>query len=1110
MNNNSWFKKEKPMLTLPGLGGGSASNLYWSAGSTEPKTYIDDVFSIYCYRGNNGSVASRSINNGIKLGNANAGNSVDFDGSDDYLFIPDSTDFDMDSSDFTMECWYYPRSNPSWVGLIAQWPNGNYNTTNSWTLEPVGGTLNFYYCMTNGTLSNVAAPGSIQTNQWQHCAIVKKNNQLKCFLNGSGSSWVTLSATLQNSTEPLTIGGLVAPSSGSGWANGRISNVRITKGQCLYENNFTPSTEPLTTTSQGAVASNVKLLCCNSRFIGSATVTPNPIQVKSTPMASNGPFTASDGAGGLIWTKSRTSNSYPQHALIDTERGVGQELQTNSNANENYHAERINSFDNSGYKMGNSARYNANNVDYVSWTFKRATGFFDCVTWTGNSTAGRQIPHQLGCKPGLIILKSSSANGEPWYIYQKDLGATKHLKFDTGQASTNTEPWNNTEPDENNFTLAQYNSANGSGKQYVAYLFGGGESTAATARSVDFDGSGDYLLTSSSSDYSFGTGDFTVEHWIKPNDFTTAQVIDGRMHNYGSQTNWCTYITTDNTYRFFAAGDKIVSNTKLFEKAWSHVAIVRNSGTTTLYINGENQGTWSDSTNYNNTQITMGIHGPDRSSFPLDGELSNVRVIKGTALYTSSFKPPTEPLTSISGTGLLCCNNSSVTGATTGTVTSGGNPTASTDSPFDDPAGFVFGESGEENLIKTGLLKCDSNGKSTVYVGWEPQWLMWKKSNGSGGWAIYDAMRGVVANDGGNAGDNYLLAHDTSNEQNTSYDVINFTPTGFEANLSAHPNGEFIYMCLRRSDVYVGKPAELGSDCFQMDSGDGSSSEIPTMYSGFPVDFGLIKRTDINQGWYTGSRLTGQSTLFTDSSNAQSSNSYLLWDSNAGFWKGLQSQYHGLMWRRNGGFDVVAFQGTAANPGPEYVHSLGQVPELKIIKRRNANSVGWITTGTIISQAIAGNNNSKDYYLYLNSDAQATNFSNYWSGNDTSTHFTVRHGNGEGGGSADPYLCLLFASVEGISKVGYYDGQASDLTIVFGFKPRFLMVKRVDAAGDWNVYDTTRGLVSGADQEMRLNNNSSQSGHEVGDITDNGFTFACGGSHDTCSAGKKFIYYAHA
>ena len=96
MNNNSWFKKEKPMLTLPGLGGGSASNVYWrpTGGGGDEKTYIDDVFSTYLYRGNQ---TSKVVNNGIKIGNANAGNSVEFDGSSNgsHLEVPKSTDLDF-------------------------------------------------------------------------------------------------------------------------------------------------------------------------------------------------------------------------------------------------------------------------------------------------------------------------------------------------------------------------------------------------------------------------------------------------------------------------------------------------------------------------------------------------------------------------------------------------------------------------------------------------------------------------------------------------------------------------------------------------------------------------------------------------------------------------------------------------------------------------------------------------------------------------------------------------------------------------------------------------------------------------------------------------------
>ena len=214
--------------------------------------------------------------------------SVDFT-PESFLKIEHSTDFDLSGVDFTVECWYYPRTNPSWVGLVGQWPVSGYNVANSWLLEPVGSAMTFHFQRTAGSYGRVDAPGSLQTNQWQHVAAVCKDGDIKVFLNGSGSSWTSPSGTLQNTTSDLTIGGNVAPQYSSGWADGLISNVRITKGQCLYENNFTPSTSPLTTTSQGATESNVKLLCCNESIILYADVTPNDIDYGSNNFTDRNP-----------------------------------------------------------------------------------------------------------------------------------------------------------------------------------------------------------------------------------------------------------------------------------------------------------------------------------------------------------------------------------------------------------------------------------------------------------------------------------------------------------------------------------------------------------------------------------------------------------------------------------------------------------------------------------------------------------------------------------------------------------------------------------------------------------------------------------------------------
>ena len=203
------------------------------------------------------------------------GYSVDFDGND-YLSIADDTDFNLTTGDFTIECWYYPRTNNAWVGLMGKWPNGNYHANNSWVLEPVGSTLSFYYCSTNGNLYNANASGSVQENQWQHCAVTKSGDTINVWLNGTKGSDHTIVGNMQNSSSNTTIGGYIA---GGGWADGLISNLRLTKGQALYTSNFTPSSTPLTMTSQGAISSNVKFLGCQRSIETVAEVTPNHVTI---------------------------------------------------------------------------------------------------------------------------------------------------------------------------------------------------------------------------------------------------------------------------------------------------------------------------------------------------------------------------------------------------------------------------------------------------------------------------------------------------------------------------------------------------------------------------------------------------------------------------------------------------------------------------------------------------------------------------------------------------------------------------------------------------------------------------------------------------------------
>ena len=166
-----------------------------------------------------------------------------------------------------------------------------------------------------------------------------------------------------------------------------------------------------------------------------------------------------------------------------------------------------------------------------------------------------------------------------------------------------------------------------------------------------FDGTGDWLT--SSSDVAFGTSDFTLECWVYIVDagsgfrgilscFTSA--IGPVIELYNG--NWAYYMTGSGV-------DTSISATK---NTWHHVALTRSGSNFYYFVNGTQIATGSNSTNYSCDLVTIGTLGSPTytTSYELNGYISNARVIKGTAVYTSAFTPPTAPLTAVSGTSLLC------------------------------------------------------------------------------------------------------------------------------------------------------------------------------------------------------------------------------------------------------------------------------------------------------------------------------------------------------------------------------------------------------------------------------------------------------------------------
>jgi hypothetical protein len=127
-----------------------------------------------------------------------------------------------------------------------------------------------------------------------------------------------------------------------------------------------------------------------------------------------------------------------------------------------------------GWQTGNgTVRFeNSTAVNYVLHAFKRAPSFFDVVCYTGNSTAGRTVNHNLGVAPELLIVKRRSfGGGQGWVVYAAPLGNTQVLTLQLTDAAFTFGYWNNTTPTSSVFSLNSDADVNSSSYTYVAYLF---------------------------------------------------------------------------------------------------------------------------------------------------------------------------------------------------------------------------------------------------------------------------------------------------------------------------------------------------------------------------------------------------------------------------------------------------------------------------------------------------------------------------------------------------------------------------------------------------------------------------------------------------------------
>ena len=203
----------------------------------------------------------------------------------------------------------------------------------------------------------------------------------------------------------------------------------------------------------------------------------------------------------------------------------------------------------------------------------------------------------------------------------------------------------------------QTTSINSSGTLYVA---GGIDEVMISTGSVLFNGTSSYLSVPTNTIFDFtSVTNFTIEAWIyitgAPAGSTQLTIVGTRTGI--PSTGWEFRVSTSRTLQFYytgTAGSNTNSPDVLALNTWYHVALVRNSGSASIFINGTVSVTNNSITNgtTNSNPLTIGGESGDSATL-FQGYISNLQMVNGTTLYTGNFTPITAPLTPVYNTVFL-------------------------------------------------------------------------------------------------------------------------------------------------------------------------------------------------------------------------------------------------------------------------------------------------------------------------------------------------------------------------------------------------------------------------------------------------------------------------
>lgn len=239
--------------------------------------------------------------------------------------------------------------------------------------------------------------------------------------------------------------------------------------------------------------------------------------------------------------------------------------------------------------------------------------------------------------------------------------------------------------------------------------------------SATFNGSSQYLTTAVNAGLGLGTSDFTIEYWMNVNSATNGTTVVAAGAGVASYDGLFGYITTGAlvTYLSSTGGSwDIASNrtaiASITTGRWYHIAYTRSGSTWRVFVDGTQVDTFTSSASLyqSGNQFTL---GRGQSTGYFNGSLSNVRVIKGTALYTSNFSPPMSPLTAVTNTQLLTIQDSTIIDNSTNAISITNTGTVTTTGSIIPWTNFIAGRDYSTNQFGWLSTNINATTSGTTY-----------------------------------------------------------------------------------------------------------------------------------------------------------------------------------------------------------------------------------------------------------------------------------------------------------------------------------------------------------------------------------------------------------